>query len=180
MPNYLLEHPSINELDAIKNICLPLDLFNISSFANARVNEKGEFSTICNHPEFLLHYLDQGYHHADISAKNLPLDMGDYLMWDMLECQGKTDNMLSDAAEFNYRHIFTVIKKRQNYTDYYHFGTHKKSCAINQWYLNNLDKLHLFIDYFDDKISQSKTLLQGHKITFPVAKSDCQMGIAVI
>lgn len=176
MKTLLKDHPSISNEQAFKDLCAPLALFNISSFANARVNHKGEFSTLCNHPSYLLHYLENNYHQADISSKNAPPEIQNYLMWDMLECHGKTANMLSDAATFNYRHIFTIVKKEAEHTDYYHFGTHLNSPSINQWYLNNLDKLELFIDYFNEKMSQFKTLSRGHDITFPVAQSnECQI-----
>lgn len=175
MHRSLLSHPSIVYEQDMKDLCAPLALFNISSFANARVNLKGEFSTICNHPTFLTHYLEQGYHRADVSAKDEPIEVGDYLMWDMLDCRGKTANMLSDAALFNYRHIFTIVKKHTEYIDYYHFGTHLNLPSINQWYLNNLDKLQLFIDYFNNQLSQSKTLAIGHQITFPVLSPECQI-----
>lgn len=172
----LINHPSFTETEEIKSICKPLEMFNISTFANARINSANEFSSICNYPDCLTHYLEQEYHMADISAKNAELDIGPYLMWDLTTARGKTQEMLNSAAEFDYKHIFTIIKQRQNHTDYYHFGTHINSPAINQWYINNIDKLELFIDYFNNKLSMSKELHHAHEITFPVISPEqCQI-----
>ncbi|MDP3561567.1 MAG: helix-turn-helix transcriptional regulator [Legionellaceae bacterium] len=176
MHKNLCDHPIIVDAEVLKNICKPLDLFNISTFAHARTNNKHEFSVIANHPKFFLHYIKNGYYHADISARNKPIGNCNYVMWDMLECSGKTKQMLSDAAEFDYRHIFTIVKKHESHADYYHFGTNQGSHSINQWYVNNLDKLQLFIHYFNEKISQSNRLAGGHQITFPVfGFENCQI-----
>ena len=164
----LKNHPSFTETENIKNICDPLKLFNISTFANARISKDNEFSSLCNYPDCLKHYLEQEYHMADISAKNGELNIGPYLMWDLTTARGKTQEMLNSAADFDYKHIFTIIKKQKNHTDYYHFGTHLNSSSINQWYVNNIDKLELFIDYFNKKVTQSKTLKLAYEITFPI------------
>lgn len=172
----LASHPSLSHTQEINDLCKPLSLFNISTFANARINKNGEFSSLNNNPEFMLHYLDKKYHCADISAKEQLSDIGSYLMWDMATCRGDTEAMLTDAAAFNYRHIFTVIEKNAAHTDFYHFGTHIDNTSMNQWYLNNLDKLRLFIDYFKSKVSQSQELSAAHNFTFPVNQPErCQI-----
>lgn len=163
-----------NIFEDIKTICKPLEVFGISTFANARVNHLGQFSTINNHPEYARHYIQEGFYDADISADSAKLEMGDYLMWDLVDCNGKTREMLNAAFDFGYKHIFTIIKNRNEHTDYYHFGTHLTNPAINHWYLNNIDKLELFVDYFDEKIT-STGLSSAHSEVYPVLKRDCQI-----
>ncbi len=168
-------HPTFCHADEMNHLCKPLTAFGISSFANARVNTRGEFSTVCNRPDYMRHYLEKKHHQADISAKPVSFDAGQYVMWDMLECQGQTADMLRDANSFDYKHIFTMIKLSETHTNYYHFGTHLNTTSINQWYLNNLDKLDLFIRYFDAHLENSKSLSQGHDICFPIASEECQI-----
>lgn len=165
MTNKLLTHPSITHAQDLAEICKPLSIFNITSFANARIDSQGGFSSLCNQPDYLLHYIAKGYHYADVSARKNKFDLGNYLIWDLMECYAETEKMLNDAAEFHYRHIFTIIKPGENHTDFYHFGTHLNSPKINQWYVNHLNELSLFIDYFNEKISQSKDLSLGYDIT---------------
>jgi len=42
--------------------------------------------------------------------------------------------------------------------DYYHFVSNKKDRKINQIYLANIDLLYRFIDYFKEKVNQSRIL----------------------
>lgn len=156
----------MNIHEDIKTICKPLETFGLTTFANARVNHLGQFSTMNNHPEYAEHYIQQGFYNADISADAAQLDDGNYLMWDLVDCGGKTREMLDAASAFRYKHIFTIVKNRETHTDFYHFGTHISNPAINHWYLNNLDKLELFIDYFNEKII-STGLDAAHEVVFP-------------
>jgi DNA-binding CsgD family transcriptional regulator len=165
--------------EAIKTICKPLEGFGISTFANARVNHLRQFSTINNNPEYARHYIQEGFYHADISADSAKLDLGDYLMWDLVDCNGKTREMLNAAFDFGYKHIFTIIKNRKEHTDYYHFGTHLTNPAINHWYLNNIDKLELFINYFDEKMI-STGLNLAHTEVYPVLIRDCQIATSCL
>lgn len=80
MNNLMINHPSFIHLQDINDLCSPLAEFNISTFANARVNVNGEFSSLNNNPEFMQHYLEKGYHCADISAKKK------YLMGAVILC----------------------------------------------------------------------------------------------
>jgi len=43
-------------------------------------------------------------------------------MWDNIEAKGPVADMLQDAADFQYNHIFTIIKQAGSRTDLYHLG----------------------------------------------------------
>ncbi|MFC3909738.1 helix-turn-helix transcriptional regulator [Legionella dresdenensis] len=88
--------------------------------------------------------------------------MGDYLIWDAIDCSGKTAQMLADSAAFDFKHVFTLIKKQNEHTNFYHFGTHLTDPAIHQTYINNLDLLDRFITFFNAKVGQSKALSRAY------------------
>ncbi len=105
----LKNHPSLLYTEDILNICKPLRCLNITTFANARVDHQGHFSSICTSPDFMLNYVDKAYQNADLHVRKQFNDIGNCLMWDAMDCFGKTAEMLDDAARFNFRHIFTII-----------------------------------------------------------------------
>jgi hypothetical protein len=79
-----------------------------------------------------------------------------------MECQGQTAKMMEDAAHFNFRHVFTIIKETKYFIDYYHFGTHLANSSINQYYLNNLDLLEKFINFYQSEVKKSSSLSKAY------------------
>lgn len=177
MLDELKQHPSLAFTQDIIDLCKPLALFNITTFANARFHQNKTFSSLCTNPNFFRNYLEKGYQHHDIHVhKNNAIIDGCY-MWDFMECFGKTEDMLNDARSFDNKHIFTMIRSHETHTDLYHFGTHLQAPWINQWYVNHIDLLNHFIDHFENKLSQAANLLKAHKILFPIRSESaiCQI-----
>lgn len=162
----LKRHPTILKTDEIKELCKPLEWLNITTFSHLRVDVDGSLAVLCNQPEFMLNYIHKEYYDADpcVQVNKVPTDIGEYIMWDTISCQGRAALMMQDAASFGFKHVFTVIKSQKNYNDFYHFGTHVSDSAINQNYINNLDLLDHFINYFNNKIKQSRDLSSAYDI----------------
>lgn len=159
------QHPVLLYPQDFKDICKPLERFNISYFSHVRVDNLGRFSAASNNPEYHQLYLEKEYYNTDIHmVPNTNLD--NYLLWDAIECTGDTLAMHEEGEALGVRHVFTVIKKNEHGTDYYHFATHLQSTAINQVYLSELDMLHLFIQHFNDIMCQSKCLARVYDIKF--------------
>lgn len=159
-------HPSILYTTEINHFCEPLNLLDITSFSHLRVFKNNQLTVLCNHPQFLLNYLNKKYYAADPCVNINPesTELGEYLIWDTVDCSGKTAEMLADSASFDFKHVFTIIKKQAKHTDFYHFGTHLSNPAIHQIYINNLDILDRFIRFFNSKIKQSKELTHAYDL----------------
>ena len=150
-------------------LCKPLEIINISGFSHLRSFHDGRFAVLCNNPEFLLNYARKKYYNTDPCVhiiKPQTYDIGQYLVWDSIDCYGKTAAMLQDSADFGFKHVFTIIKHHALYTDFYHFGTHISNPTINQMYVNNLDLLDGFLSFFNKKIERDSALLKSYKIIF--------------
>lgn len=172
----ITQHPMITEAQAIADICRPLDIFNINFFSHVTINDQSEMTAIANHPEFVLNYFEKNYHHADIhAAKNN--HFGEFVLWDSLNCKGKTDLMLQDAANFDHRQFFTLIEKDSEGSHFYHFASSTSSLAMTQMYLSNIDALKQFIAYFKDTINSSKELatVHEHKVTIEETHENCEL-----
>jgi DNA-binding CsgD family transcriptional regulator len=84
----------------------------------------------------------------------------------MLLQYGVTEQMSKEASQLGVNHSFTMVKKHEKSCDYYHFATHSNQDGFIQVYLSNLDVLDRFIEYFHEKIRQSKMLLIAYDYTF--------------
>jgi DNA-binding CsgD family transcriptional regulator len=161
-----MKHPSIVYAADIKSLCEPLAMIDITTFSHLRIDDKNQMAALCNNPEFLLNYIARKYYTADpcINFKPESVDFGEYIIWDAVDCSGRTAEMLADAAEFDFKHTFTIVKKKRGFTDVYHFGTALSNPSIYQIYINNLDILDRFITFFNANIKQSKVLKRAYNI----------------
>ncbi|MCC5014692.1 MULTISPECIES: helix-turn-helix transcriptional regulator [unclassified Legionella] len=164
----LQRHPTLLYTEELKNLCKPLESIDITTFSHVRVYNDQRLTVLCNHPDFMINYAKRKYYDADpcINIKPETIDFGQYLVWDAVECYGKTAAMMQDAADFDFKHIFTIIKSQTEFTDFYHFGTHLLNQSINQIYINNLDLLTRFISFFDKQVNQERELARAYKIVF--------------
>jgi DNA-binding CsgD family transcriptional regulator len=158
------QHPVLLYSQDFKDICKPLLRLNISYFSHVHVDKSGRFSAASNNPEYHKLYLEQEYYNTDIHM--LPESMDNYFLWDSIECTGDTLEMHEEGEALGVRHPFTIIKKNEHGTDYYHFATHRPGTSINQVYLSELELLNLFIQHFNSTIRQSKILAEVYNIKF--------------
>jgi len=167
LPN-VYKHPSFIYADDISYLCEPLRKLNISYFAHVRIDHKKQFSTLSANPEFLHHYLKNRYYIADIHMVN-EKQFGDFFVWNGIEFSGQSAKMCNEAANFKVYNPFTIIEKKKDYIDYYHFANATKNKQINQVYLANIDLLKRFIAYFNDHVRRSKLLSKAYNFKFSIA-----------
>lgn len=160
----LKKHPIVTHTQDILDLCQPLHQFNISTFTHVRVNDDQSFSCMSTNPTFTENYLKKKHYNADVHAEKNHCHLPDCLMWDNIDARGQTAQMLQDAADFQYKHIFTIIKKQESQVNYYHFGTHLNNQAINQMYINQFDLLEQFIKYFNSSVQNTPSLAAAYGI----------------
>lgn len=162
----LKNHPSMLHTQEVVDLCAPLSHLDITTFSHLRLSGDKSFSAISTNPAFMENYVKQRYYNADVHADPKHCHLLNCLMWDRIEAKGQTADMLQDAADFQFKHIFTVIQQQPSQVDFYHFGTHLDSPSIYQMYINQMDLLGKFIDHFKDKINVSPTLNAAYEIKF--------------
>lgn len=165
MSKLFLKHPTFTQTQDIKQICKPLNKLGISYFGHGRI-ENNKFSALTNNPKFLEHYLKHNYYNVDIHTCKSQL--GQYIVWDAIECTGTSNKLNIEAEQFGVQHTFTIVEKDQTGINYYHFSNDSNDYSINQIYLTNLDLLQLFISKFNNHVSQSKQLKQAYDLTFSI------------
>lgn len=163
---YFQKHPSMIHAEEIKQLCKPLETLDITTFSHLRVFDNNKLTVQCNNVPFLLNYLNEKYYIADpcVNVQPESTDLGKYIIWDSVNCTGRTAKMLIDSNTFNFKHVFSIIKKKKEYVDFYHFGTHLSNPIIHQVYINNLEMLDRFIQFFNTETKKSKILSSAYDI----------------
>ncbi len=74
-----------------------------------------------------------------------------FIVWDNIP--GLRDDRLIKIAreQYNIDHGLTIVLKYSHYAEFYYFATHPDNIEVNNFYVNNLDILKSFIQYFKDK-----------------------------
>jgi DNA-binding CsgD family transcriptional regulator len=172
MQHQIKNHPVLLHAQDFIDLCSPLQKINITTFSHARFNQQNEFSLLSNNPDFLINYTDKKYYNVDIHTNIGNFQDMKFLMWDLIECEGQTHNMLKDASELNFKHIFTIAEYNEQGSDFYHFGTNVSTLSICQNYMNNLDLFKAYIQYFNQKLRGCKILRAAHDIKFKVDNTE--------
>ncbi len=171
-------HPSVLEHHDLFDICKPLSHFGITYFCHVNIKEN-QFSALTNNPAFHCFYLEKNYHMTDLHMAISFFKEG-YYIWDHFEPLGKSREMHEGAAHFGVKHTFTIHKKNQSGDHLYHFATQFDDKNINHQYLKNLDMLHLFVNYFNRTIGQSKKLNQAYQVKFDIKKNESHFDFSSI
>jgi len=170
MSDIILNHPALLFSEDVATICRPLLRLGISYFAHVNVTKEGKFSGISNNPGFAEHYLRNKYYNADIHLAGSK-KLAKYIIWDLIERTGQSEKMHIEASQFGVQHTFTMVEKKKNSSDFYHFASQHSSPAINHVYLANMDLLKNFIEFFKGSICASVTLSNAYRLTFCIDKA---------
>lgn len=118
----IYNHPDLIHAQDVKEICSPLEHLNITYFAHVHIDKDRKFSSISNNPDFHEHYIKKEYYNADIHMSS-DSNLGNYIIWDAIDCHGESAQMNKEAEEFGIRHSFTIVNKKNAGKSYYHFST---------------------------------------------------------
>jgi len=157
MTKILEKHPISTCARDLSEICSPLNRLDISYFSWVHTDNNGKFSVLANNENFVEHYFQKKYYNADLHTDTED-KFGNIVIWDALPKTGQSEKLDQEGVEFGVRHTFTIIERKKNGNDFYHFSTHIADNSFNQVYLTNLDLLKMFILHFKENVKKSKEL----------------------
>ncbi len=164
----ITNHPCLQYANELKTICHPLQKIGIHYFSHVYIDEEKRFSALSNHPEFSAHYLTNRYYNGDIHLAESK-ELSNYIMWDTIELSAHSRKINHETQQFGIKHLFTVIEKdKAQGMHYYHFATNTSQSSINQFYINNIDLLNLFIRYFKANVEKNYSLSFAYQIKFNI------------
>jgi DNA-binding CsgD family transcriptional regulator len=134
----------------IQDICSPLSQFGITMFTYSRIFNGGKRLYMCSDPIWVERYITQEFQdEIDHFAHYVPLDGVQYALWEGF----KRDKVFDGLYNHNMGNGFSIYEKHKEYVDFFDFASHKDNNQMNNLYLNNIDLMLRFIEYFKEKIS---------------------------
>lgn len=144
-------NPSLKHADLLKSVCRPLEAHGITFFGYTAVDAMNQAYCLGSKVDYAENYLKQALanndiHQFEIEKKSTP----QYFFWDFAELDAENAALYRVASEFDQSHTLTITRASEDLIQCYHFSGQNQNQGLNQYYLENLDALHLYIDYFDE------------------------------
>lgn len=154
------------EPDSIKSILKPLEPFGITGFFFIRMYPDGQFVNLTSGPSwadfFFRKFYDTAYEPDDLVIHTY-VSHGVALS----ELNPENQSWQDGKKYFNVGNIIALSKYHEKYYENFYFHSDENNHAINQFYLNNLDLLYKFTDYFKQQASAIITKGEAHKFYTP-------------
>lgn len=145
------QNPSLAHHNLLNAVCEPLGTIGVHFFGYTAVDKEGNAFCLGSKADYAAEYLRRNHARNDVHThtENAKKQFH-YDFWDYLEMNKNTEELYQMAAAFNQGHTLTITQHDDDMTHCYHFSGHLTDDAINQRYLEKMDSLHAYINYFSD------------------------------
>jgi DNA-binding CsgD family transcriptional regulator len=166
------QNPSLKHAALLQSVCRPLDKHGVSFFGYTAVDAMNRAYCLGSKADYAENYLRSALAHNDIhrfemESKTKP----QYFFWDFCELDKENEILYDIAAKFNQSHTLTITRSSKDLIECYHFSGKNHDEHLNQYYAENLDALHLYIDYFDDCLKNIPELAELYKHPVSISKT---------
>lgn len=155
---------NFNELhNEIAKLTKPLKQFGIDCFSFLRrFNDFSEIN-LSNLNNWVIDYYQHKLYQTSLFELDPKIYQSSYLIWPI-----ESKLKVFDVGKHKYysNHGITIINKSKNFCDFYFFSTKQPSNAILNFYINHLDKLCQFVQYFKTQTKDLLIHLEKNKIKF--------------
>lgn len=125
-------------------------------------NDDGTVFYLCSNHNWLSHYFRNCYSSIGAFEQRPDLSNYKYVLWDNLD---SGDKILLDSKEIlGIEHGITIIDRIENGYGYYNLGTNLHQPMMVSNYINYLDDLNHFVQYFKDQAAS--LLLRAEQTRF--------------
>lgn len=163
----LEKHHALMSSSGVSDICSPLlSLIGITYFNYIKIyNNDCSRELLTNNPDWIKHFYKHALYNSlgAIDIEHL-LPKG-YFLWSELDV--KDSIYIQGRDFFNIDHGISFVVKRSDVTYLYIFASDKENHQINNFYVENIDLLQRFIQYFTDHGQSLIKEACKHKIFLP-------------
>lgn len=159
MHSDLSQHPCLKHNDVLSNLCKPLQNLGITFFGYTAVDSDNKAYCLGSKPDYAIEYLRRNHVKNDVHALGeKQKSQYEYDFWDFLNLDLQREELYRMAAAFDQGHTLTLSRHEKTITHCYHFSGHMQDQGINQRYLEKMDSIHAFVDYFNSCLTNIKEI----------------------
>lgn len=151
MTNDQIKHPCLTHHKVLDTICKPLQALGVNFFGYTALSQQGEAYCLGSKSDYAAAYLESNHVRSDVHYRPaFRTKQFHYHFWDFVKLDPKAESLYHMAAQFDQGHTLTVMRFDDTMTHCFHFSGSLHDTGLNQRFLEKMDLVHSFIDYFDD------------------------------
>lgn len=135
----------------VQQICSELfKKFNINGFRHVRLYDEGSRFELTTDAHWASHFMERGYFNYSRLDRNGSCYQSGYFLWDAWnKATPAYEIVIRDAREnFDGGRGFSILRRSQEWADKFDFSASTKNNLANETFLNNIDCLDRFVDFF--------------------------------
>ena len=149
------QHPCLEHHALLERLCRPLKSLGVEFFGYTAVDLEGRAYCLGSKPDYAAEYLKQNHAQNDVHHRTDNIDKQKrYHFWDYAQLDKNAEALYQMASKFDQGHTLTITRTTPELTRCYHFSGRLADSSLNQRYLEKMDCLHAFMDYFDDCLNE--------------------------
>ncbi|KTD02790.1 helix-turn-helix transcriptional regulator [Fluoribacter gormanii] len=143
----------------IKEYCLPLfSLSPIKGFTFCRTYEDKTAFLLTTEYQFNVECIQREKRISKLEMLRTPMHTLEGYFLNSPALDGKSSAFYETTAQkFGYGYSFTIVRKHEDYSDYFHFIGNKYQIDMNNYYVHNKASLNKFCDYFIERAAKLLT-----------------------
>lgn len=159
-PNHLF----LTAASDIDNIIAPLKAYDITYFAYVKSYADGSRVLLSNHLDDFQAYLTNKHYLEGNTEARPQLYQKQAILWSTLPKQ----HLYQFSREnFNIDHGLSIVEPGENYCEFFGFASTHEHPEVVNFYLNNLDIIKNFTNYFKEKADKIIKEAEQNKLIFP-------------
>jgi len=145
------QNPSLKYHVVIEALSRSLRQMGITFFAYTALDDLGNAYCLGSKADYAAEYLKRELANNDIHYRaNTCSKQLHYHFWDFAALDKNAKALYRMAAEFDQGHTLTITRNDKLMTHCYHFSGRVSDVGLNQRYIDKLDILHAYIDFFQN------------------------------
>jgi len=153
----------------ISEVVKPLGKYGITFFSQSRLYENGVDDCLSNKPLVQKLYIDlEMWKHIFVGQPSHYSNC--VVRWEDIDPDSQyIRKYFSELQSHDIANGIIIVKSLLDHVEFYYFGSATSNYKINSFYLNNLDILYQFIDYFNDVGDDIIRDSYDHRVYYPDA-----------
>lgn len=168
--NEIIREYVIRHADRTKRAAEPLlSRFGIEYFTYHRIDQKGGYTVLVNHPGWAEHYVSERLYEEDPYLRTPKAFRSGLYHWNE-EGSEVYRNSILKKSNFDWDLGVVLIEKREDSVEFYGFAANKARSNLNHLSLNHAEVLRQFGHYFKSKFAPVLQEMEERVISLPSLK----------
>lgn len=167
------KHPFLEMSNDIDDICKPLRQFGIHLFSYRKTFKDGSRINVSNNANWLEDYFRLELYKSSLFESDIDCCSSAFSVWPQ---ESNLPVFAHGRAYYNSDNGITLILKDKEYCEYFMFGADPRNKQMIDFYINNLELIKSFTEYFHEQSNDLMKKAKNNLITLkPTFKKISQM-----